>query len=326
MSEKYCIKRGRPCGTDVMFKRNLSRFTRSVHIRLALQHLDTDKESYIPGLYIPSKFEPPLADANVEARLMEFAERFERLTLHASKRCRNRFNLNPQQYWVLRTLKSDRHFIVVLTDKNLGPAIMEQDEYIKRVLDDHLNDTSTYTRLSHDDAVSALKAAEKELKTLVASYDYLLSKAEKTYFECFYHLNHHMKQFYITMKIHKNPMGTRPIVSCCGSFIESFSIWLDFKMKSLIKFVPTYVQDSYQVLQEFKDLNELPHNARLFTADAVSMYTNINTEHGVQVFHEWLTDLKDDLHFFIKKKVQRWGQALLSSMLPFIMVVMKRLP
>jgi hypothetical protein len=55
MSEKYCIERGRPRGTDVMFKRNLSRFARSVHIQLALQHLDTDKESYILGLYIPSK-------------------------------------------------------------------------------------------------------------------------------------------------------------------------------------------------------------------------------------------------------------------------------
>jgi hypothetical protein len=39
MSEKYCIKRGCPHGTDVMFKRNLSRFARSVRIRLALQHL-----------------------------------------------------------------------------------------------------------------------------------------------------------------------------------------------------------------------------------------------------------------------------------------------
>jgi predicted DNA-binding protein YlxM (UPF0122 family) len=140
-----------------------------------------------------------------------------------------------------------------------------------------------------------LKAAEKELKTLVTSYDYLLSKAEKTYFEHFYHLNYCMTQFFITMKIHKNPMGTHPIVSCCDSFIEGFSIWLDFKMKSLIKFVPTYVQDSYQVLREMKDLDKLPHNVRLFTANVVSMYTNINTKHGIQVFREWLMDLKDDL-------------------------------
>jgi hypothetical protein len=77
MSEKYCMKRGCPRGTDITFKRNLSRFAGLVHIRLALEHLDTDKESYISGLWIPSKWEPPPADANVKARLMEFAERFE---------------------------------------------------------------------------------------------------------------------------------------------------------------------------------------------------------------------------------------------------------
>jgi hypothetical protein len=50
---------GCPHGTDIMFKRNIStRFDCLVCIRLALQHLDTDKESYIPGLYIPSKWEP----------------------------------------------------------------------------------------------------------------------------------------------------------------------------------------------------------------------------------------------------------------------------
>jgi hypothetical protein len=72
---------------------------------------------------------------------------------------------------------------------------------------------STYTQLSHDDAVSALNAAEKEHKTLVASYDNLLSKAEKTYFECFYHLNHHMKQFYITS--HEDPQRSHEYPSNC---------------------------------------------------------------------------------------------------------------
>ncbi len=53
-------------------------------------------------------------------------------------------------------------------------------------------------------------------------------------------------------------------------------------MKSLIKFVPTNVQDSYQVFWEMKDIDEeLPQNVRLFTADAVSMNTNINTKHMV---------------------------------------------
>jgi hypothetical protein len=114
MSEKYCIERGHPRGTDIMFKRNLSRFARSVHIRLALQHLNTDKESYSLGLYIPSNgnllWQMPMLKPILWNLLKDWND------LHASKRCRNHFNLNPQQYWVLHTLKWDCHFIVVLTD------------------------------------------------------------------------------------------------------------------------------------------------------------------------------------------------------------------
>jgi hypothetical protein len=34
---------------------------------------------------------------------------------------------------------------------------------------------------------------------------------------------------------------------------------------------------------------------QILSADAASMNTNINTEHGIQVFHEWLMDVKDEL-------------------------------
>jgi hypothetical protein len=44
-----------------------------------------------------------------------------------------------------------------------------------------------------------------------------------------------------------------------------------------------------------KDLDELAQNVKLFMANAGSMSTNINTEHSILVFHEWLMDLKDNL-------------------------------
>jgi hypothetical protein len=51
----------------------------------------------------------------------------------------------------------------------------------------------------------------------------------------------------------------------------------------------------YHVLKELQELKELPPNAKLFTFDAVSMYTNINTPHGVDTFSKWLTDFKDKI-------------------------------
>jgi hypothetical protein len=54
--------------------------------------------------------------------------------------------------------------------------------------------------------------------------------------------------------------------------------------------VPTFVKDSDQILDEVKPL-ELPTGALLFTADAVSMYNNIDTEHAIAVISWWLGDL-----------------------------------
>jgi len=46
-------------------------------------------------------------------------------------------------------------------------------------------------------------------------------------------------------------------------------------MKVTVKNVPTFLRDSNHAITRLKQLGELPANARLFTADAVSMYTNI---------------------------------------------------
>jgi hypothetical protein len=35
----------------------------------------------------------------------------------------------------------------------------------------------------------------------------------------------------LTMKVHKTPLKTRPIVSCSGSILEGIGIWVDSKLK-----------------------------------------------------------------------------------------------
>jgi hypothetical protein len=117
---------------------------------------------------------------------------------------------------------------------------MDHADYIKRALNDHLR-SSTYTRLSRQEAHKAMQDTELELTNLLELYGDTLSKPEQVYFNRFLQLdNYHTKQFYITIKVHKNN-ATRPIISCCGSFPEGFSKWLDYKMKSLLSLVPTYL-------------------------------------------------------------------------------------
>jgi hypothetical protein len=77
-------------------------------------------------------------------------------------------------------------------------------------------------------------------------------------------------------KAHKSPMVLHPVVSCIKSISSVFSTWFDFRMKQLLQFVPSYLKDSASLLTELKTLN-IPPNAKLFTADATGMYTNIDT-------------------------------------------------
>jgi hypothetical protein len=84
-------------------------------------------------------------------------------------------------------------------------------------------------------------------------------------------------------------------VSCVGSFAEIFSKWLDVQLKKLLPLSPTYLQDSNQVLDELEALGPLPPDAKLFTADAVSMYTNIDTCHALMVFSHWFRDYSDEI-------------------------------
>jgi hypothetical protein len=96
--------------------------------------------------------------------------------------------------------------------------------------------------------------------------------------------------FYGLPKVHKHPTTLRPVVSSVNSFISVY--WLDFKRKELLPLVKSYMKNSSDVLQDLKHIH-IPDNALLFSADAKSMYTNIDTTVGLQSFHAFLEHNKD---------------------------------
>eukprot|EP00978_Attheya_sp_CCMP212_P003876 scaffold8263_cov35-Attheya_sp.AAC.1 len=122
-----------------------------------------------------------------------------------------------------------------------------------------------------------------------------LAQWEKDYFNRSYDLEHRMPQFYITAKVRKKSWSTRPVVSCVRSFNKIFSKWIDDKMKSLLPLTTTYPRDSNKVLGEIRSLGSLPTGAKLFTTDAISMYTNIHPDHGLEVFEMRLDHFKPEI-------------------------------
>jgi len=69
-------------------------------------------------------------------------------------------------------------------------------------------------------------------------------------------------------------------------------MWLDFRMKQLLQFIPSYIKDSKSLISELKTL-EIPPGAKLFTADATAMYTNIDVDTGLLAFQTLFSTYKD---------------------------------
>jgi hypothetical protein len=106
-------------------------------------------------------------------------------------------------------------------------------------------------------------------------------------------------QFYGIYKVHKNGTPkTRPIVSSVNSIPEIFSKWVDYWLKKVVRtMLPTYIRNADHLMTELRRTfpNGLPPGARLFSVDAIGMYSNIDTDHGIDVLTQWLRDYRDNL-------------------------------
>ena len=51
-------------------------------------------------------------------------------------------------------------------------------------------------------------------------------------------------------KLHKNPMGIRPIVSSCESPTENISQYVDFWLQPVMKAIPSFLKDTSELINE----------------------------------------------------------------------------
>ncbi|MFN9981934.1 MAG: hypothetical protein ACK53Y_18555, partial [bacterium] len=80
-------------------------------------------------------WDPPPAPLHVENAITEFEKQLKITTTQNTQNLKqNSSNLTPLQQETLAKLKKSTDFIIMPTDKNLGPAIMDRDKYIKQNL------------------------------------------------------------------------------------------------------------------------------------------------------------------------------------------------
>jgi hypothetical protein len=141
----------------------------------------------------------------------------------------------------LRKLWSNSKIIIKPTDKNLGPAVLDTEAYMKQILQEHLT-TKHYQLLSDTESRNRYEAFKSTLKELISTNIDCLSKPEVIYFQRSLKLRHRLPIFYGLPKVHKSLISLRPVVSSVNSFSSIFFNWLDFRMKELLPLIKTYTK------------------------------------------------------------------------------------
>jgi len=252
---------------------------------------------YNPRMHLRSNWTPPPWEISnqLAPRMTNFQHRLKQLFNPRKARP----NLLSLQSRALSDLKSQNTFLIVPTDKNLGPSIIEREEYIQTAMRDHLTSRDNYKRLSPFAVAQATHQIKSRITQWLDVHKVAFTAMERKY------LKHHLRnnispfcRFYLTLKVHKKepnePVPSRPIVSCPGSLLYSVGVFfVDDKLKIVARQQPSYLKSSFDLKLQLSQLDIPPFRASLFTADAVAMYTNIPTGRALRKIKEHLRDNSD---------------------------------
>ena len=103
--------------------------------------------------------------------------------------------------------------------------------------------------------------------------------------------NHRTSRLYF-LKIHKNPMGIRPIVSSCNSITENISEFVHIWLQPLMRDLPSFIKDTTEFIQLIEN-TPLPDKCILASTDVSSLYTNIPHHEGKQAAMKALNSVEN---------------------------------
>jgi hypothetical protein len=260
------------------------RFRQDLFTKIFMAHTT----SQIPRLFIRSDWVPPIrmVNYNLQLRVNNFIKKIHSTFIKK----RSRSNMLPYQRKILSELQQSKTHVIINADKNLGPCIIERKQYIMRALNDHLLDNTTYKQLTLPQAKQHIQTIENRLSQFLEYYGRKLDSSDIKYLKKTADVKDHFPKFYVTAKVHKTPWKTRPIVSVCGSILDGMGRWVDKILQPFFNATTSAIRSSTTLKDALLELGPLPPNARFFTADAVSMYTNIDTNHALQVIEKFIRD------------------------------------
>ena len=183
--------------------------------------------------------------------------------------------------------------VIKRDDKGFCVVIWDRNDYVKE----------TEIQLSNQNVYKSVEFKDKILSELVEKSNHffkslkargIISEKELQHFTYKYKKTTSLGKMYLLPKIHKRlyDVPGRPVISNCGTPTEKVSEFLDHHLKPVMQEGDSYIKDTGDFLNKIKNINAIPENAILVTADVVGLYPSIPHQAGLEALREALDKRK----------------------------------
>ena len=176
-------------------------------------------------------------------------------------------NLDRGMLKTMKDLQKDDSIVILPADKENATVVMDRTEYLEKM--NRLLEDETYRTLKMDPTSKVEKKITKALKQL-ESKGYISDK-ERRYLspQC-----SSLLQIYGFLKVHKEGMPFRPIVSAIGSPLYKLAKMLTRILSPLAGKTSSFIKKSMEFSKCIRETS-LGENDQMISFDVVSLFTNV---------------------------------------------------
>ena len=274
---------------------SLDMFFRSLSIQHQFNSVSSSESTrFISQFYVPNKAWTP----KLPQVLGDFKAKI-RLEIHARfSRVKPLVNTKPPWYVsALQELKNHPELRVIATDKNLGLAVIDNDDY-KRLCLDHLSDNTTY-HLESRPAHEIKQAAFPELQDIVefSKRQFKDIKSIDVFLDKSFDESTSVPLFHCLAKVHKSPLKGRPIAGAVNWITTPISSLLSFTLRPHVQKLDHILRDSMDFITKCEGI-ELESSDLFVSLDIVSLYPSMDQQHTILAVNALETD-DQNLHKFL---------------------------
>ena len=184
--------------------------------------------------------------------------------------------MSKDEWDAIRSLADDRRIVIKRADKGSCVFIWDRNDYLLEA-EKQLKDKNVYRDVQYNvNVLKDLAEANNKMFSGLRKRGFITEKQLK-YFTYEYRKAPNFGKLYLLPKIHKrlyNVLG-RVVISNYGTPTEKCSEFLDYHVKPVMQNNWSYLKDSGDFLKKMENIDSVPEDTLLLTADVVGLYPSI---------------------------------------------------